>query len=91
MIQENEIVMLILGIGVLIFIHINRSKLKRIPSLKMLVLGFYMLLAGWAMTVMESFFWGVLLNYLEHIFYTIGSFFVAAWCWKVFRSSKEVM
>ena len=91
MIQENEIVMLILGLGVLIFIHIHRSQLKRIPSIKTLTLGFHMLLAGWALTVMESFFLEGLLNYLEHICYTIGTFLVAVWCWKVFGSSKEAM
>ena len=58
MIQQNEIVMLILGLGVLIFILGKRSQLKRFPSSKILVLGFLVLLAGWALTVMESFFWG---------------------------------
>lgn len=89
MIQQNEVVMLILGIGVLIFILGKRSQLKRFPSSKILVLGFHVLLAGWVLTVMESLFWGVLLNYLEHICYTIGSLLVAAWCWKVFGSRKE--
>jgi hypothetical protein len=89
MIQQNEIVMLILGLGVFIFILRKRSQLKRFPSSKILVLGFYMLLAGWSLTVMEGLFWGVLLNYLEHIFYSIGSLLVTAWCWKVFGNRKE--
>lgn len=89
MIQQNEIVMLIIGLGVLIFILGKRLQLKRFPSSNILVLGFYVLLAGWALTVIEGLFWGVLFNYLEHICYAIGSLLVAAWCWKVFGSRKE--
>jgi len=89
MIQQNEIVMLIIGLGVLIFILGKRSQLQRFPSSKILVLGFYVLLAGWALTVMESFFFAILFNYLEHLCYAIGSLLVTAWCWKVFGSRKE--
>lgn len=89
MIQENEIVMLILGLGVLIFVLGKRSQLKRFPSSGMLILGFYLLLAGWALTVLEGFFWEPFLNYLEHTCYAIGMVSVAAWCSKVFGSGKE--
>lgn len=89
MIQENEIVMLILGLGVLIFILGNRSQLKRLPSSRWLILAFYVLLAGWALTVLEGFFWGLVLNYLEHTCYATGAVLVAAWCWKVFGGGKE--
>jgi len=67
MVQENEIVMLIIGLGVLIFLLGNRSQLKRIPFADFLLLAFHALLAGWILTVLEGFFWGELLNYLEHI------------------------
>ena len=90
MIQENEVVMLIIGLGVLIFVLVNRSQLKRIKSSATLILGFCFLLVGWVLTVLEGFCWKVLLNYLEHMCYAAGSVSLAAWCWTVFGRSKEV-
>jgi len=90
MFHENEIVMLLLGVGVLILVLANRIRLKRVPESKILIAGFYILLAGWAMTVLEGFFWENLLNYLEHICYVGSSLLVVIWCWKVFRGKNEV-
>ena len=90
MIQESELVMLFLGLGVLIFVLANRSQLKRIESAPTLILGFYFLLAGWVLTVLEGFCWKVLLNYLEHMCYAASSVSLGAWCWTVFGKSKEI-
>lgn len=46
MIQQNEIIMLLLGIGCMIFILVNNQKVRRIPFAKTLIAGFYVLLAG---------------------------------------------
>lgn len=89
MTQPNEVVMLIIGLGVLIFILGNRSQLERIPFSRMLLLGFYSLIAGWALTVLEGFFWNELFNYLEHICYATASLLLAAWCWKVLGNRRE--
>ena len=90
MIQESEVVMLVLGLGVLIFVLANWPQLKRIDSSATLILGFCFLLAGWVLTVLEAFCWTVLLNYLEHMCYAAGSLSLAVWCWIVFGRSKEV-
>ena len=89
MIHENEIIMLLLGLGVLIFILGNHVQLKRFPASKILMAGFYMLLGGWLLTVLEGFFWEGLLNYLEHMCYAGSSLLIAMWCWKIFKSKKE--
>ena len=89
MVQQNEIVMLILGLGVLVFVVANRLQLKRFESSGMLTLGFYFLLAGWALTVLEGLLLEELLNYFEHTCYAMGSVLVAAWCWKVLGRRKE--
>jgi hypothetical protein len=89
MVQENEIVMLLLGIGVLIFTVNNRLQFKRLPAWKILTTAFYVLLGGWVLTVMEGFFWNELLNLFEHICYATSSVLLAAWCWKVFGIEKE--
>jgi uncharacterized membrane protein len=88
MIQGNEIIMLLLGIGVLIFILGNRPKLKRLPSSSILIAGFIVLFVGWVMTVLEGFYWKELLNLFEHICYAISSVLIAAWSWKVFERRK---
>lgn len=89
MVQENEIVMLLIGVGVLIFIVNNRVQFKRLPAWKILATAFYVLLGGWVLTVIEGFFWNELLNLFEHICYATSSVLVTAWCWKIFGIEKE--
>jgi hypothetical protein len=89
MVQENEIVMLLLGVGVLIFTVKNHVHFKRLPACKILTTAFYVLFGGWVLTVIEGFFWNELLNLFEHICYCASSVLVAAWCWKVFGIKKE--
>jgi len=84
MIQQNEIIMLLLGIGCMIFISVNKQKVRRIPVAKPLIAGFYVLLAGYVLTIFEGLFWKDFLNVLEHICYTASSILMAVWCWKIF-------
>ena len=86
---ENEIVMLLIGVGVLIFIHGNRPRLKSLPASNILVAGFCMMLISWTMTVLEGFFWEPFLNYIDHACYAVGSVLVAVWCWKVFGRGRK--
>ena len=88
MIQQNEIIMLLLGIGCMIFILVNKQKVKRILAAKTLIAGFYVLLAGHVLTVLEGLLWKDFLNVLEHICYTVSSILVAVWCWKMFAYKK---
>lgn len=84
MIQEYEVVMLLLGVVGLIFVLRNRLDLKRLPESSILLSGFYVILAGWVLTILENFFWAEFLNILEHIFYASSSVLIAIWCWKIF-------
>ncbi len=88
---ENEIVMLSLGVGVLIFILGSRARLKHLAASKILIMAFYVLLAGWVLTVLEGFFYEWLLNFFEHLCYAVSSVFVAVWCWKVFGKRRETV
>ena len=89
MLQENEIVMLLGGGGVLVFIFANHLKLKRVRAWKILTGGFCVLLAGWLFTVLEGFFLKAVFNFLEHMCYAASSVLIAVWCWKGFGSRKE--
>jgi hypothetical protein len=91
MIQENELIHLLLGLGILAFIFANRLRLKRIPASGILLAAYCVLLAGWILTVLEGFFLGGVLNLLEHACYAISSVLIFIWCWKVFaRKQNEV-
>ena len=84
---ENEVVMLLLGMGVLVFILGNLERLKRLAASKILIVGFYLMLAGWVLTVLEGLFglfWEEILNFAEHLCTAVSSVFVAVWCCKVF-------
>ena len=89
MLQGNEIVMLLLGLGVLIFTVNNRVQFKRLPAWKILASAFYVLAGAWVLTVIEGFIWKDLFNLLEHICYATSSLLVALWCWHVFGFKKE--
>ena len=89
MLQQNEIVMFLLGICVVIFTIANRLELKRLPAWKTFIAAFYTIFFSWIMTILEGFFLKEFLNYLEHIGYAVSAILLAFWCWQVFGSPKE--
>ncbi len=89
MIQDNEVVMLLMAIGVLIFILVNRRLIMRIRAARVLVAAFCVLLAGYVLTVLEGFFQEDLLNFLEHLCYAASSVLIALWCIRVFKPKES--
>jgi len=89
MVQENEIIGLLLGVGILIFILANRSRLVNLPAVRILLASYYILLAAWVLTVLEGFFWGQAINLVEHVCYALSAVLIAVWCWRL-CSWKEV-
>ncbi len=84
MIQESEIITLLVGIGVVIFITANFKRLIRIPSFPILYAAFLLTLSGWVLTVLEGLFLFDLFNFLEHVCYSLSSILIAIWCWSYF-------
>ncbi|MGD8388266.1 MAG: hypothetical protein PVG49_14075 [Desulfobacteraceae bacterium] len=82
MIHENELIMLASGLGALAFVLANYSKLKQVPFSKIFLRGFYILLLGWVLTVLEGFFLSRVFNFLEHLCYAASAVVVAFWFWK---------
>ncbi|MHA1292812.1 MAG: hypothetical protein ACTSQJ_09120 [Promethearchaeota archaeon] len=89
MIQENEIIVFIIGIGTLIFIFINRLKINHIPESRIFVLAFVSFLIGWFFTILEGFLFGDLLNFIEHLCFAIGSILITIWISKVFKRRRD--
>ena len=83
MIQNNELILLILGLGVLIFFSVLRNRMQDIPKPGCFYSAFAVLTAGWLLTVLEGLFWTDLLNLLEHVCYALSSILLAVWCWTV--------
>lgn len=84
MIEKFEVVLLLLGIFVLVFILANKDLIKHIPSSELLISGFLMFFISWILTNLEHIFWYEILNLLEHTFQLIGIVIITIWCWIVF-------
>ena len=83
MIQENEVVTLLLSVGVAIFIAQNRSRLTSLPYHRLVIGSFVTLLAAHALTIVEGFWYEEILNFAEHICYSLSVVQLAVWTWLV--------
>ncbi|MBP1668772.1 MAG: hypothetical protein H6Q21_1138 [Bacteroidetes bacterium] len=91
MIQDNELIMLILGIGVLALTIIYKTEIKRIFGWKNLLSSYYLLLAASVFTVAEAFLWNFYLNLAEHLCYSASAVAFAVWCFRVSFSNKRIV
>lgn len=88
MLQENEIIMMLLGMGVFIFVLADHARLKSIPFSRILIASFLVLFMGWILTILEGFFLGPVLNLFEHLCYLGSSALLLMWCWKTFITKE---
>lgn len=88
MLQENEVVMLLLGFGILLFITVSIREIKRIYAWNILIFSYLWLLTGWIFTVLEGFFLENFLNILEHVSYALSALIMMLWCWKITYNRK---
>lgn len=89
MIEQNELLTLLVAIGVLIFVASNRRGLETLPDAKICLLAFMILVIGLASTVLEGLFWPTTFNLLEHACYGLSSVFLAGWVWLVFMRADR--
>ena len=80
---ENEVIMLFLGIGVLVFSIGYRKKIKKICLWKNLMLGFYFLLIAWIFTVAEGLIFADYFNLAEHICYLLSAILIFIWILRI--------
>jgi len=88
MVNKNEIIMLLLCIGVIIFVISKHREYKRIPHWKLLMTGFYMFFGSVIFTLAEGIIWKHLLNIIEHVFCLLSAFFMLLWCWLTFQCDQ---
>jgi hypothetical protein len=89
MFREDEVVMLIMGIIVLLFILLNWNYLKKIQSWNILFASYLVLFSGWTFTVLEGLFLERYLNLLEHMAYAASACMFAVWC-RIFATKTWV-
>jgi len=89
MLMENEVVMLVLGIGVLFLMVMNMDHVRKIRFWKLLFASYIILLSGWFFTILEGFILEQLMNILEHTSYFVSATFIAVWTWKSTGRQKE--
>jgi hypothetical protein len=80
MVQANELILFLFGLGGLVFLLYSNARLKNLRELALLLYGFYFLLAAWALTVAEGFVWPRTLNVLEHLAYLASAVMILLWC-----------
>lgn len=90
MIQDNEVVMLLLGMGGLWFVIKHHNQVKRINGWFYLLASFFLILIGWTATILEAFFLEDLLNLIEHSCYSLSAIMLFVWSWKFVNTSKPL-
>ncbi|MBN1845745.1 MAG: hypothetical protein JW810_08690 [Sedimentisphaerales bacterium] len=83
--HENELIGLVLYVGLWLFVACNYNRLKAIPRLPNLLAAWAFLSLGSFFTNLEGFFsvdsgayWGC--NLVEHLCYAAGAAILALWC-----------
>ena len=89
MFEEQELLILILGIGLLVYASFKRSDLASIPYSGIIAVAYLSMLISWALSVLEGYYYPYLLNILEHITCMIGSLLLAIWAWFVLAKTPS--
>ncbi len=90
MVENNEVLALVLALGVLAFLSFQREQLRVIPHVRLLAGSFLLLCAGYVLTVLEGLFWYDLLNTLEHVCNNLSIVCLVLWAWRLpWRKGKD--
>lgn len=90
MIHENEIIMLLLGASIFLFIMRNHVWFSQIKAWKVIRTAYTILLLGWLFTVLEEYIFNNIFNWAEHICYALSSIILVMWFLRVIKTKKKV-
>lgn len=79
--HENEILVLLLGSIVGLFIGLYRRTLSRLPAAGYLFASYLALWLAWIATNVEHLALPSFFNLLEHVGYAANGLLLIAWCW----------
>ena len=89
MFHENEIVMLLLCIGIMGFIFFNWKNLARFNKWGILFTSFLLFSAACVSTVAEGFLMEGFFNYLEHACYTGSAIILLIWIYRGIQENSD--
>ena len=89
MAHEDELIGLILAVGILVFILSKYQNFKKIHSYKIILYAFYFIFTGFLATVLEEFFFNKTFNYLEHLCYVTSAILITIWSWRLFKINGD--
>jgi hypothetical protein len=79
----SEIITLLTGCGVGMFLIANLPGLRKLPSYRIILASCTVFLLSWVVTNLEEIFYREFFNNIEHFLYSAGSVLLALWCWSV--------
>ncbi len=83
MFQKNEVITLLITVGIGIFFWSNRKSILQLNGWKLLILSFLCYLARMIFTVLEGYIWYDVMNLLEHLSILLFTIFFLLWCWQI--------
>lgn len=89
MMEANELIVFLIGAGVLFFFQINSLRLRKGPFMGILLAAFGFMLGGWFLSIVEGFFFKEAVNFFEHICYSMSSIMLALWFFKMSRPRER--
>ncbi len=90
MFEKNEVITLLITVGIGIFFWSNRKSIIHLHACKLLILSFLLYLARTCFTVLEGYLWPNTLNLLEHLSILLFSIVFLLWCWQIgYRKEKK--
>lgn len=87
--HENELLVLLLGSSVFVFLLRYRISLRRLPAHSVLITSFICIWCAWLATVVEHFFFFSFFNIVEHLAYALNGLFLFLWCYLGLKNGKE--
>lgn len=88
MVEGKEIVMFMLGLGVILFIVVRYRNIIGIPDRVFLIASFVVFTAAAFFSIIESFFLENVINIFEHLCYTVSAVLLLVWCVRTARLFK---
>lgn len=82
MLHENELVMLLLSLGVAVFIIRKRHKFRLFTGWRLFFSAFLFFAAGSVFTVIETFIFNNFFNHMEHFCYFMSGLIILIWCFR---------
>lgn len=78
-VKPDEVIILALGIGALLFMLSRGERLKALPNTSLFLSSFVVLLIAWVLTILEDIFLRDVMNTLEHVGYAASTVLLMLW------------